>query len=313
MNYLPTFFISLLLLVTAAALLIKFTTKLAYKIHISPLIVGSTLIAVGTSLPETSVAVSSLLQKVPNLSMGDIIGSNIVNICLVLGLSILLFPVRIGTEKTQRNNLVMLLATILFITTYFLPIPLRSYSGYALIIFYVLFIIVEIVWGKIGSLKEDKKALNKIKDAKGNTFAYLAGVIICLAALIGSSRYLVSSAIKIAVLLKVKEEIIGFSLIAFGTSIPELATSIISGLKKEWKIINGDIQGSNIYNLSVIGAVLIINTGINYQPYLLSLCVLLATTLLIFYLTIKFKGASIPRIYGLGFIAIYISYLYLIY
>lgn len=313
MEYLPVFIFNLILLAIAAGLLVKFASKLAYRIHLSPLIIGSTIIAIGTSLPETSVAVSSLIQGVPNLSMGDIIGSNIVNVSLVLGLSIFVFPVRVGTQKTQRNNIILILLTFCFISISLFPLNIRHFLGYSLLLFYPIFLVFEIIWGEIGSLKEDKKALLKNKVLKGNPLFYLAAALASLVLIIISSQYLVQTAVKIALLFKVETEVIGLSLVAIGTSLPELVTSIASGFKKEWKILYGDIQGSNIFNLSVLGAVLLSQQSSVGHAQIPSLIFLGLTSSLIFILTGKYQGRSIPRFFGLLFILMYVSYLKLIY
>lgn len=303
------FGISLLALIFSSNLLLKFVEKFSSKIKISPLIIGSTIIAVGTSLPETSVGISSIVQGVPNISFGDIIGSNIANICLVLGLGIVLFPIRIGTKKTQKNNVIMLLLTLSFAALFFIPESLRRSLGILLIVFYGLFLIIETIWGEIGSLKEDKKALSKMQKNRGSALTYLLGTMGSLGGLIISSRYLVASAISISQNVGVREEVIGLSMVAVGTSLPELATTIASGIKRDWKLLYGDIQGSNIYNLSIIGAMLIIfgKRGYFVDPF--SLIFMTAATILIIILSHKYEGTHIPRVYGILFITAYLFYL----
>lgn len=310
--FLP-FLISLIFLVISANFLVKSTEKLAAKIKLSPLVIGATLIAIGTSLPETSVAVSSLIQKVPAISMGDIIGSNIGNIGLILGLAILVFPIRVGTEKTQRNSYILLVATVLFSVLLFLPSALTKNLSLILVAFYSLFIVSEIAWGETGSKHEDKRAISKMAKVRGRPFLFLAGILLSLSGLIFASKYLVSSVIQIATIFKVEAEIIGLTLVAIGTSLPELVTIVVSGLKKDWKLIYGNIQGSNIYNLSVIGAILLyFGSGADYlhKP---SVYYLVGISLALFFLTKRYKGRTIPRLWGLAFLFAYGLYLKLIY
>ncbi|OGM08694.1 hypothetical protein A2W13_03380 [Candidatus Woesebacteria bacterium RBG_16_36_11] len=306
--------ISLFFLIIASNYLVKETDRLAASIRISPLIIGSTLIAFGTSLPEFSVTISSIAQKVPDLSLGNIIGSNICNIFLVLGISILFFPVRMGTQKTQRNNIILLITTLIFIAYFFVPKIYSTYLLYALVTGYALFLIIEIIWGEIGSKKEDKKALSKLKKEKSPALVTAIKLLLAIATIIISSKFLVTSAEAIALLFKIKDEIIGLTLIAFGTSIPELSTSIASGFRKDWKLIVGDIQGSNIFNLSILGTITLLYSkdGVNTLN-IISLSFLALATLISFYLTRKYEGENIPRYYGLVFIAFYSSYILLIF
>jgi cation:H+ antiporter len=304
---------SLALLIVSASLLLKFVEKFSSRIKISPLIIGATIIAVGTSLPETFVAISSIIQNVPDISFGDIIGSNIANVCLILGLAIILFPIRIGTEKTQKNNVVLFFLTIFFAGMFLIPQEIRKVLGVVLITFYIAFLIIEIFWGEIGRLKEDKKALAKMERCSGNPVLYLVGTAASMIGLIVSSRHLVSSAIAISKSIGVKEEVIGLSLVALGTSLPELATTIASGLRKDWKLLYGDIQGSNIFNLSVIGALLFIFGKNGYQIDAFSIVFMISIAISIIILSRRYEGTHIPRLYGLMYLTAYAFYLFKIY
>lgn len=304
---------SLLFLITSAYLLLKFSEKLSYKIKISPLIIGVTLVAIGTSLPETFIAVSAINQGAPLISLGDIIGSGIANVCLILGINILLFPVRIGTTKTQKNNIFLLFITALFMSIFFLPEDVRKIIGIVLPATYLVFLITELIWGKEGGVHEDKKALARLEKSNGNSFLYLAGILLAIGGLIISSKYLVSAVIAISKHFSIGQEIIGLSLVALGTSLPELAASISSGIKKDWKLLYGNIQGSNIYNLSVIGAILIAtNPGIHSQDTF-SLIFMGTAILSVIILSHKYMGTNIPRKYGIFYITAYMLYLYKIY
>lgn len=308
------FLVSLFGLIVSANYLVKETDRLSARVRISPLVIGATLIAFGTSLPELSVTVSSILQHVPNLSLGNVIGSNISNLLLILGLSILIFPVRMGTQKTQRNNFIGLASTMIFISSFFVPRPISSYLLYILLAGYALFLLTEIIWGEIGSKKEDKKALSKLKKDKNPVILTFIKLSASVGIIILTSKYLVISAEQIASFFKIKDEVIGLSLIALGTSLPELSASIASGIKKDWKLIVGDIQGSNIFNLSVLGAITLLSDKYSSSSVNnISLVYLAVATLLIFYLTKKHEGENIPRLYGLLFIFLYSSYVFLIF
>jgi cation:H+ antiporter len=230
-----------------------------------------------------------------------------------MGISILIFPVRIGTEKTQKNNLILLLLTLLFVGIFFLPPTIQKTLGFVLIFFYVIFFITEIIWGEEGSKKEDKKALATLEKSKSNPFFYLVGISLSIVGLIFSSKHLVSSVISISQIFKINQEIIGLTLVALGTSLPELATTLASGFKKDWKLLYGDMQGSNIYNLSVIGSLLIILSGSGSGIDLFSLIYMGIVIISIIALSHKYMGTVIPRIYGVLYIFSYVFYIYKIY
>jgi cation:H+ antiporter len=218
-----------------------------------------------------------------------------------------------GTQKTQKNNIILLLLTIAFIVLTFVPQPVRSTLGIFLLVFYVGFFVVEIIWGEIGSLHEDKKAIQKMHKERQNPIILLFGVGVSLAGIIFSSKYLVSSTVSFSKILGVSTEIIGLTVIALGTSLPELATTIASGIRKDWKLLYGDIQGSNIYNLSVIGAILLTFSKTEYAIDLFSLGFMGATTLIIIFLSHHFEGRTIPRLFGLMFLGAYAVYIFKIF
>jgi len=310
-NYL-IFTLSLIALVFSANFLVMFAKKLSALFKISPLIIGATAVAFGTSMPELSVAISSIIQKVPSLSMGDIIGSCIANICIILGISILFFPIRVGTEKTQKNNLIILLLTASFISIYFVPPSVRKFIAFGLLSFYIVFIFMEISWGQKGRKNEDKKSIEKMEKVKGFPIKYIAGMFLSLSGLALSSKFLVSSATGISTTLGIESEIIGLTIIAIGTSLPELSTSIISGVNREEKLLVGDIQGSNIFNLSVLGTLILIFANTQGESHEISLIFLAISTLLVSLLTKIFSGKTLPKIFGVIFIAIYFLYLNLL-
>ena len=308
-NYL-VFTLSLIGLAFSANFLVSSAKKLSALFKLSPLIIGTTAVALGTSMPEFSVAISSIIQKAPSLSMGDIIGSCIANVCIILGVSILFFPIRVGTEKTQRNNLIILLLTASFISIFFIPQNIRKFLAFGLLSFYIIFLIMEFVWGKKGRKNEDKKAIEKMEKTKESPIKYILNMLLALVGLVLSGKFLVSSAIGISSALGLSSEIIGLTIVAIGTSLPELSTSIVSGANDEDKLLVGDIQGSNIFNLSVLGTLILIFANTQENSHEISLIFLAISTLSTTIVTHVYAGKNIPRIFGGLFITIYILYLY---
>jgi len=168
---------------------------------------------------------------------------------------------------------------------------------------------MEFVWGQKGRKHEDKKAIKKMQKVKGSPIKYIINMLLALGGLALSGNFLVSSAISISTVLGLESEIIGLTIIAIGTSLPELSTSIISGANDEDKLLVGDVQGSNIFNLSVLGTLILIfakTQGINHEISLIFLAISTLSTTLITHI---YSGRNIPRVFGGILIIIYILYL----
>ncbi len=306
------FLFSLILLIISADRLVKFSTRLAGKLRLSPLVIGATLIALGTSLPELAVTVSALSQKSHELSLGNLIGSNIANIGLVLGISLIIHPVRVGTIKTQRNNILLLATTLVFIFLQILGFESRRPLAPILLFISVIFILLEVSWGRDGSLKEDLLSLLPIPREKFTVADWLSfsGSLVFL---ILSSRSLVSSATALALFLGISQEIIGLSLVAVGTSLPELSVSISAAVRKEDKLLLGNLIGSNILNLALLGSIVVLFTDVSSAAHTLSLFSLGAFTILVFLMLRFFSGKTLGANLGVLLVLTYLAYLYFIF
>lgn len=306
------FLLSLIFLIISADRLVKFSARLARKLRLSPLIIGATLIALGTSLPELAVTVSALAQKSHELSLGNLVGSNIANIGLVLGISLIIRPVRVGTVKTQRNNILLLLTTLTFIFLQILNLESRRPLAPILLFISVIFILLEVSWGRDGSLKEDLLSLVPVPREKFTVvdWFYFGGL---LALLILSSRFLVSSATSLALLWGISPEVIGLSLVAVGTSLPELSVSVSAAVRKEDKLLLGDLIGSNVLNLALLGSIVVMFADVSSAVHTLSLFSLGAFTILVFLMLRFSSGRTLGRNLGVLLILAYLLYLYFIF
>lgn len=311
LNYL-IFALSLIGLAFSANFLVNSAKKLSAVFKLSPLIIGATAVAFGTSMPEFSISISSIIQKVPSLSMGNIIGSTIATTCLILGISILFFSIRVGTEKTQRNNLIIILLTASFISMYFISPIIQKYLAFGLLSFYIVFLVMEFIWGEEGRKHEDKKAINKMEKVKGLPIKHIFSMFSSLSGLAFCGKYLVSSAVGISTSLGLESEIIGLTIISIGTTLPELTTTIISGVNKEEKLLIGNLQGSSIFNLSVLGTLILIFSETYGESHEISLIFLAISVLLSSIITNYYSGKHIPRVFGILLIGVYISYFYLL-
>lgn len=252
--YLPQFGIGLVILLLSTQKLVELAKNISRTLRISPLIVGITIVAIGTSLPELAVSLVSILKNDVGLAMGNIIGSNIVNILLVFPVGLFIGKLRIGTIKTQRNALFLLGATAIFFITQSFG-SFKPVSGLLLISLAVAISIVEYMLGVFGRTHEDIKQFKSVK-YKNLGWGGVVSAILLTLGIIGGSVLVVNSIEAISLLTGISTTILGLTLIAVSTSLPELLTTIFSQENHQEKITVGNILGSNIYNLLLIGGII---------------------------------------------------------
>ena len=254
--------VGLVLLVGGGELLVRGAVQAAEKIGITPLVIGLTLVGFGTSMPELVTSVQAGLGGFPGIAFGNIVGSNIANILLIAGVSALIFPIVITRSALRRDAVVMLLVAVAFAVLALL-LPMGRVVGaslVALLIGYIWFVIHQERAGPGGGAIHDKSAALAGADPgiaathrrNGLTVSLLIALT-GLALVVIGGYFLVSGAVAIARNLGVSETVIGLTIVAVGTSMPELVTSVIAALKRQGDMAFGNIVGSNIYNILGIG------------------------------------------------------------
>ena len=224
--------------------IVRSSVSIAKKSNIAPIIIGLTIVAFGTSLPELIVSITAALNNSSSLSVGNAIGSNIANIGLVLGLSSLIFPISCIYEKIKKDLWINIIITIIFILFAFDGLISR-FEGMIMFLCLVYYILM-----CVNEEKDDEEIPDNFT-SNNRIFLYLVGGILVLA--YGADLF-VDGAISLAKRLGISEAVVGVSIVAFGTSLPELATSVVAAFKKESDISLGNILGSNIFNiLCVLG------------------------------------------------------------
>lgn len=304
------FICGLILLLLGSRGVISNAIRIAALTKIPPFIIGVTIVAIGTSLPEMVVSFFGGLEKASGLALGNIIGSNIANIGLILGVSLLIRPLYIGQTKTQKNMLVMLLVSIfLFLTLFFDGITFLH--GILLITLGFGVIIWQIIQGKNDGFIDPQQS-------KPPKYPLLTvGLFLTsLLALVVGGKLLVDGGILLAQLLHVPPVIIGVVAVALGTSLPELAVSITALTKQvtrnEEKLVIGNILGSNIFNI-LFGAGMLGIFGVKHFASPLSLYAFLFFTLVLGILIYLFRGKTIPQYIGAALVIFYIIYLILLF
>lgn len=301
----------LALLIWGADRFVHGAAATARNMGIAPLLIGLTVVAFATSAPEVLVSVVAALQKEPGLAFGNAIGSNIVNIGLVLGLTAMIRPIKLESA-TLRREMPALLAVSLLTVSLFLDTRLSRVDGIVML----AGLVIVMVWlTRLGmrSAANDPIAQDYEAEIPSDVTMSMAAVwlIVGLGTLLVGADLLVDGAIGIAKTLGVSEVVIGITIVAFGTSLPELAVSLASALKGEYGLAIGNIVGSNIFNLlAVIGVAATIEPAA-LAPDVLSLhiFVMVAFTLVLFAMTYDYDGkARLSRLEGFALLVAYLAY-----
>lgn len=249
------FVASLALMIIAGDFLVKGASRIAYQLHLSPLVVGLTIVAFGTSAPELFISLSSALKGSPDLALGNVIGSNICNLALVLGATALINPIKIQSNSIKIDWPVAMFSSLLL---YFFisDLTLAYWEGLiflSILIIYIVFLIKNSRKNTM-ALRELEKEVVIPAANKKHLWLNILYIMLGMAGLYFGSEWFVGSAKILALDWGVSERVIGLSMVAFGTSVPELVTAVVASFKKETDLALGNLIGSNIFNiLSILG------------------------------------------------------------
>ncbi|MDC0393699.1 calcium/sodium antiporter [Candidatus Pelagibacter sp.] len=298
--------LSLFLLYIGGEGVLKGVLVIARKFKLSNILVSAVIIGFGTSLAELTVSVEAVLIGSPDIALGNIIGSNIANILLVTAIAALITPIMLKNLKINRDIFVMIVASLLLLFFKFID-WLNFYSG-------VIFLLILFSYISYSYFQDQKD--NGDKEENLENFSLIKAIIysvIGLATLILGGWLLVNSSIKIAQSYGISEAVIGLTIVAVGTAIPELTTTIIASIKKHNDLVIGNILGSNIFNiLGILGVTLLIeNIPVTDEMMKKGIWEMIAATL--FFIIILRFAKSISKLiasFMLTSYAIYIVYLF---
>lgn len=300
----------LVLLVAGGELLVRGAVQIAQKFRISPLLIGLTLVGFGTSTPELVTSLQAAFAGSPGIAVGNVVGSNIANILLILGVAALIFPIVIARDTFKRDGIVLAVATAMCLGAVLIG-QLSVWLGVVFVVALISYIVFAFLQERRSNAAADTAA-GVINDAPKPSFGGIALDLIFVAGglvltIIGA-RFLVDSAIDIAKTFHVSDTIIGLTIVAVGTSLPELVTSVMAALRKHGDIAFGNIVGSNIYNIFGILGVTAIIKPIPVPPQIASLdiWVMIAATGLLF--AVALTRWKISRLEGGLMLAAYIAY-----
>ncbi len=306
--------LGLLILLLAGDALVRGAVNLSLRLGVPALIVSLTIVAFGTSAPELLIAIKAVQENAPGIAMGNVVGSNTANILLVLGVPALLATLHTSECNSRRNYVFMLIATVLFIALASLG-EFNLTSGAILLVALLLVLLNAFHQANAhrkscGQAFEDDDELEGLEEADPNMPYWKIGIYLVLG-LIGlpmGAHLLVDNATVIARTYGVSETVIGLTLVAIGTSLPELATTVMAALRRQADVALGNVIGSNMFNLLAIIGIATLFGPIPVDPEFMQfdLWVMLGASLLLF--PFVFLKQDITRTWGFVLTALYMVY-----
>ncbi len=300
-----------ILLIKGADFLVDGSSKIAKKFHIPEIIIGLTIVSIGTSMPELFVSITSAIEGYPDMAVGNVIGSNLCNLLLILGLSAVIQAIEFKKETRLIEIPMTLFVTIILFVLCNIGTDITRGEGILLIVLFVWFIIYTIYMGKKGEEFENKDVLVEVQtDKKYSTIKSIFWIILGIIGLKIGGDLVVNHSVTIAKALNISEKIISLTIIAIGTSLPELVTSVTAAFKGDSDIAIGNILGSNIFNILLILGVSSVITPIKYSvSYNNQILVLIIGTILL--ALFPFIGAKnkMTRTNGFAYLVIYAIYM----
>jgi cation:H+ antiporter len=298
--------VALALVVVGAMLLTDGSVALAHRMHIPEFIVGLTVVAVGTSMPEMAVSMISTIEGHGDMAIGNVVGSNIANTLLILGVCAIFSPVLFTKSNVRRDVPLNLGVSLLLLLVAFTSASINRIEGILLLVVYIAMM--------IHSIRSDRKAMVESEESGENEMSAMrifVWIVAGLAGLIYGGDLFVDAATNIATAWGVSEAVIAISLVAVGTSLPELAASLASILKGSPSMALGNVIGSNIANI-----LLILGSCSTVQPLnmvgvsMMDIYVVVATAVLLMLSALFIGDKRITRLEGLLFLGFYVVYIY---
>ncbi len=309
--------VGFMLLINGADFLVDGSSNIAKKFHIPEIIIGLTIVSIGTSMPELFVSVISALEGYSDMSLGNVIGSNLCNLLLILGLSTVIKPIKFQ-RQTRLIEIPMCLAiTILFTIFCNTEGTITRLEAGILIALFVAFIGYTIYMGIKGEKLNNKEEVSE--STEGNSkrvssfFKDIFLVVIGIAALKIGGDLTVDNALIVARHFSISEKIIGLTIVAMGTSLPELVTSVIAAIKGNSDIVIGNIIGSNIFNILFIVGVASLIKPITYNyTYNMQLSILVLSTIILLVFPLIPPRNRMSKANGSVYLVMYMAYLFIL-
>jgi len=298
------------ILIFGGDFLVKGASGLAMRFKMPPMLIGMTVVAMGTSAPELVVTVQAALAGKPDIAIGNVVGSNIANVALILGITIIIFPITIKKDSLKFDWVVMMLASLLFFI-FALDGGISRLEGLIFLFGLITFIIYSFYRVRTKQ-KKDIAIPIEAQSKPRRLIVYLFFVVIGICGLVFGARWFLEGAEAIARNIGVSDRVIAVSLVAFGTSVPELAASVIAAFKKEQDISLGNIIGSNLFNILAILGITSLISPISVAPEIMNdnIYWMLATSFVI--LPLGIYKLRLGRWQGVLLLTSYIVFMYFV-
>jgi cation:H+ antiporter len=299
----------LVLLFLGGEALVRGAVSLASRLGVSKLVISLTVVALGTSAPELVVVLQAALEGAPGVAVGNVVGSNITNVLLILGVAAMIMPIVTESSAIARDGVAMVLASVVFIALACVG-EFRAWSGAVLLILLIGYFGLR-YWG---DRREGAAAREHAREVDGMVADHLSlplaalVTVAGLAVLVVGADLLVDGAVAVARAHGVSEAVIGLTLVAFGTSLPELATCAVAAWRKHPDVALGNVLGSNMFNLlGVMGAVALVTpVGVPQQIIHFDVWIMLAVSVLV--LPLLMTGRRLGRVEALALTLLYFGY-----
>lgn len=300
------------LLIKGADFLVDGASDLAKKFHIPEIIIGLTIVSIGTSMPELFVSSTSSLNGSSDMSIGNIIGSNLCNLLLILGLSTIIRPIKFQRETRLIEIPMCLVITLVFLIICNTGLSITKMESIILIGLFILFILYTIYMAKKGEEFDSKDPIVEIKSEDKN-ISILKSIIFIALGIIGlklGGDLTVNNATIVAKYFNISEKIIGLTILAIGTSLPELVTSVTAAIKGNSDIAIGNIIGSNIFNILLIIGVSSFISPLTYNiTYNIQMAILIIATIVLSLFPLIPPKNEMSRNNGIVYLIMYLIYM----
>lgn len=303
-------FAGFFLLLSGGHFLVRGSVALAHHFNVSTLVVGLVIVSLGTSAPELVVSLQAAFKGHPDIALGNVVGSNVSNIALVLALSAIVLPIGVKRDTVRIDMPVMLLASLLLFV-----MMLNGILGLWEGLLFVLFLAGFIFFSLRRSRNFQKKIQEELPLPNYSLWVSIVLVLFSSVALVFGANWLIRGVTVLAVDFGISERVISITVIAFGTSLPELATSVVAAFQKEADISIGNIVGSNLFNIMGVLGVTSVFHPIVVNPDILHFDIywMLGISLLLFIFIIPLTKSKLTRLKGGILFVIYLFYVYLLF
>ncbi len=300
-----------ILLIKGADFLVDGSSNIAKKFHIPEIIIGLTIVSIGTSMPELFVSITSAIDGYPDMAVGNVIGSNVCNLLLILGISTVIKSIKFKKETRLIEIPITLAITIILFIMCNIGQDITRVEGIILIVLFIWFIGYTIYMAKKGEKFNPETTVVDLQEVKRvNVFKSIIAVIIGIIALKFGGDFVVEHSVIVAKALNISEKVISLTIIAIGTSLPELVTSVTAAIKGDSDIAIGNILGSNIFNILLILGVSAVITPITYSvSYNNQILVLIIGTILLALFPFIGKKNEMTRTNGFAYLILYAIYI----